>query len=135
MLENFTFKTIPKSFTDEVGVERTVVGIQAKMTISIDIDLLENNFSRQFFIAFLLESGTIYGQRNAYTSEFIRRSVENGIDETIARESVKTICKLLEYGTLEERYVASFQLAQIYGYELLPLNEQLNIIEEPQEEL
>ena len=84
-----------------------------------------SDFSRIFYIAFILATGTVYGQRNVTTQEFITRAVENGISEELAIQSVKDICHKLEYGTREEKYVAASQLAAIYSYVLLPIEDQL----------
>jgi len=119
----FSFKTEPRVITDEVGVTRTIVGIQARIVDSIDIGL-NLPFKRTFFIAFVLATGTIYGARNATTEEFIGKAIENGANEETARAYLFQICRLLEYGTQAEMYLAGQQLAALYGYTLLPIEEQ-----------
>lgn len=120
----FTFSVVPRTFTDEINVSRTVTGIQAKIISTIDINLTDTGFSRVFYVAFVLESGKVFREFNASTNEFITRAVDTGIPEATAKTNVINICRLLEYGTKQEKYAAAQQLAAIYGYILKPLNEQ-----------
>lgn len=123
-IAQFTFSVVPRTFTDEINVERTVTGIQAKMISPIDVNLSDSTFSRTFYVAFILESGKVFREFNASTDEFISRAVEAGTNPIIAKANVETICRLLEYGTKPEKYAAAQQLAGIYGYALKPINEQ-----------
>ncbi len=122
--QEFTFKTNEKTFTDEIGTERTVVGIRARIVSNIDCNLSDSTFSRTFYIEFVLSTGTTYGQRNANTDEFVAKMVALGMTESSARNSVQMICKNLEYGTILQKYSAAQQLAGSYGYTLKPLDEQ-----------
>lgn len=119
----FVFKVVSKSFADEIGVTRTVIGIKAKIVGNIECNLSEI-FSRQFYISFVLDNGLDYGQRNASTSEFIARMIQQGTTEEDANLAVFNICKNLEYGTKEEKYSAGAFLASAYGYTLLPIEQQ-----------
>lgn len=120
---DFVFKVISKSFADEIGVTRTVVGIKAKIVGNIECNLSEV-FSRQFYISFVLDNGLDYGQRNASTNEFVARMIQQGTSEEDANLAVYNICKNLEYGTKEEKYSAGAYLAGAYGYQLLAIEEQ-----------
>jgi hypothetical protein len=122
--QSFTFKTNEKVFTDEIGTERTVTGIRAKIVSNIDCNLSDSTFSRTFYIEFVLATGTVFGQRNASTDEFVVKMVGLGMSESSARNAVEAICKGLEYGTKQEKYAAAQQLAGSYGYTLKPLVEQ-----------
>lgn len=119
----FVFKVVSKSFADEIGVTRTVVGIKAKIVGNIECNLSEE-FSRTFYIAFVLNTGVLYGERNASTDEFIARMIQAGADEATAKANVFNICKNLEYGTKEQKYNAGNYLANAYGYELQPIENQ-----------
>ena len=123
LLGDFIFKVNAKSFTDEIGVSRTVTGIKAKIIGNIECNLSEE-FSRTFYIAFVLNTGVLYGERNASTSEFIARMIQAGADEVTAKANVLNICKNLEYGTKEQKYNAGNYLANAYGYELQPIENQ-----------
>ena len=95
LLGDFIFKVNAKSFTDEIGVSRTVTGIKAKIIGNIECNLSEE-FSRTFYIAFVLNTGVLYGERNASTNEFIARMIQAGADEATAKANVFNICKNLE---------------------------------------
>jgi len=123
LLGDFIFKVNAKSFTDEIGVSRTVAGIKAKIIGNIECNLSEE-FSRTFYIAFVLNTGVLYGERNASTNEFIARMIQAGADEATAKANVFNICKNLEYGTKEQKYNAGNYLANAYGYELQPIENQ-----------
>jgi len=123
LLGDFIFKVNAKSFTDEIGVSRTVTGIKAKIIGNIECNLSEE-FSRTFYIAFVLNTGVLYGERNASTNEFIARMIQAGADEATAKANVFNICKNLEYGTKEQKYNAGNYLANAYGYELQPIENQ-----------
>lgn len=123
LLGDFIFKVNAKSFTDEIGVSRTVTGIKAKIIGNIECNLSEE-FSRTFYIAFVLNTGVLYGERNASTDEFIARMIQAGADEATAKANVFNICKNLEYGTKEQKYNAGNYLANAYGYELQPIENQ-----------
>lgn len=122
--QSFTFKTNEKTFTDEIGTERTVTGIRAKIVSNIDCNLSDSTFSRTFYIEFVLATGTSFGQRNASTDEFITKMISLGMTESSARNAVESICKNLEYGTIQQKYSAAQQIAGSYGYTLKPLDEQ-----------
>ena len=123
LLGDFIFKVNAKSFTDEIGVSRTVTGIKAKIIGNIECNLSEE-FSRIFYIAFVLNTGVLYGEINASTNEFIARMIQAGADEATAKANVFNICKNLEYGTKEQKYNAGNYLANAYGYELQPIENQ-----------
>lgn len=122
--QSFTFKTNEKIFNDEIGVERTVTGIRAKIIGNIDCNLSDSTFSRTFYIEFVLATGTAYGQRNASTDEFVNKMMALGMAESAARNAVQNICKGLEYGTIPQKYAAAQQLAGSYGYTLKPIEQQ-----------
>lgn len=122
--QSFTFKTNEKTFTDEIGAERTVTGIRARMVSNIDCNLSDSTFNRVFYIEFVLSTGTVFGQRNASTEEFVVKMVALGLSESAARNAVENICKNLEYGTIQQKYGAAQQLAGSYGYTLKPIEEQ-----------
>lgn len=122
--QQFTFKTNEKTFTDEIGVTRTVLGIRATIVSNIDCNLSDSTFNRTFYIEFVLSTGTTYGQRNASTDEFVSKMVTLGMTESAAKNAVESICKNLEYGTIPQKYSAAQQLAGSYGYTLKPLIEQ-----------
>lgn len=119
----YTFKVTPKTFTDEVGVSRTVTGIQARIVSNIEINL-GIDVSRTFFIQFQLQDNSFTGQRNATTDEFIAKAVSQGASEENATSQVRDICYKLEYGTSTQKYNAAVILAGMYGYQLLPKAEQ-----------
>lgn len=123
LLGDFIFKVNAKSFTDEIGVSRTVTGIKAKIIGNIECNLSEE-FNRTFYISFVLNTGVLYGERNASTNEFIARMIQTGADEATAKANVFNICKNLEYGTKEQKYNAGNYLANAYGYELQPIENQ-----------
>lgn len=120
----FTFKVQPtRTFNDEANIERTVVGISAQIVSNIEIKLSpQTDF--KFFIEFLLATGTRFGQRNASTSEFAARAIEQGMTQEQASASVNQIVQGLIFGTTEQQYAAASALAGIYGYGLAPIEEQ-----------
>lgn len=120
----FTFSVVPRTFTDEINVERTVTGIQARIISQVDLNLSDSTFNRTFYVAFIQESGKPFREFNTNTDEFIDRLVKAGASETLAKTNITTICRLLEYGTKQEKYAAAAQLAGNYGYTLKPLSEQ-----------
>lgn len=120
----YIFKVTPKTFEDEIGQSRTIIGIQARILGPIDVSLLSNNIERSFYIAFQLSDSTMYGGRNASTSQFIERAVTNGIAQATAEANIKAIVQALEFGTRSQKYLAAKQLALIYGHTLKDEEEQ-----------
>lgn len=115
----YIFKTAPKTFTDEIGLQKTVIGIQARIVSSVDIEL-SDKVERTFYIAFQLSDSTFFGQRNATTKEFIARAGGS----PSAEANIIAVVKALEFGTVAQKYAAAQQLSAIYGYTLLPLSQQ-----------
>lgn len=123
-MENYFFKVQPnRTFTDQANITRTVVGISARIISNIVISL-SPLVEREFFIEFLLDTGTRFGGLNVKTSEFAARLVAVGATQEAANEQISGIVKALEFGTVEQKYAAATGLAQIYGYGLAPIEEQ-----------
>ncbi len=119
----YVFKVVPKTFTDELGISRTVIGITAKSISSIDVDL-NSEVIRIFTIGFQLSDSTFLPKRTVDTEAFIQKSILAGAQEEQARTQIKDICYKLEYGTSLQKYNAAVLLAQLYGYALKPKDEQ-----------
>ena len=116
----FFFKVQPtRTFNDEANIERTVVGISAKIINNIEIKLLPQT-EFEFYIEFLLATGTKFGQRNAKTSEFAARAIEQGMTQEQANASANQIVQGLIFGSQTQQYAAASALAGIYGYGLAP---------------
>lgn len=121
---NYFFKVNPtRTFTDQANITRTVVGIAARIISNIIISL-SPIIEREFYIEFLLETGTRFGGMNVKTSEFVARMVLAGATQEYANEQITQIVKALEFGTAEQKYAAATGLAGIYGYGLAPIEEQ-----------
>lgn len=118
------YKIKPKTYTDEAGITRTLIGIHTWI-LGISHIYLDSPFSKTFYIAFEQEgSSNRIGERNVTTGEFVIKMVLSGMPEEQANQMVKTLCSALEYGTREQRYQAAVQLAASYGHELLPIEQQ-----------
>lgn len=121
---SFTFKVQPtRTFQDEANIERTVVGISARIINNIEVKLSPQT-EFEFFIEFLLATGTRFGQRNAKTSDFAERAVLAGATQEQADAAINQIVQGLVFGTAEQQYAAATGLASIYGYGLAPIEEQ-----------
>ena len=113
----YTWNVTPKTFTDEIGQTRTITGIQCKLVSPIDFDRNEYK-EHTLFIAFVQESGLLYGERNTTSETFIQKMVQDGSTLPNATASVKQILKNLSFGTLEEMESSAEILANLYGYNL-----------------
>lgn len=123
-MENYIFKVEPtRTFTDQANITRTVVGIAARITSNIVISL-SPLIEREFYIEFLLDTGTKFGGLNVKTSEFVARLVSAGATEGEANVQISQIVMALEFGTAQQKYTAATALANIYGYGLAPIEEQ-----------
>lgn len=121
---SFIFKVQPtRTFLDEANIERTVVGINARIVSNIQIKLSpQTDF--EFFIEFMLATGTRFGQRNVNTREFAAHAMAQGATQEQADASVSQIMQGLIFGTAQQQYTAAASLANIYGYGLAPIEEQ-----------
>lgn len=122
-MPTYFFKVIPRTFTDQVDTERTIVGISAKINNDIEISI-PAQVDRGFRVDFLLATGTRYGAFNTHTSEFANKAIEAGMPEAAARAQIRQIVQGLEFGTDAQIYAAASALAGIYGYTLAPIEEQ-----------
>ena len=123
-MENYFFKVQPtRTFADEVNIERTVVGIAARLTSNI-VFALSTPEELNFYIEFLLSTGTKFGGRNVKMSEFVAKAVAGGATEEQAKASIFQVVAALAFGATEQKYAAATGLAQIYGYGLAPVEEQ-----------
>lgn len=123
-MDNFFFKVQPtRTFVDEVGISRTVVGIHALIVNNIPVNVSPTtNFS--FFIKFLLATGVEFGQRNVETSEFVSQAVDAGYPIEQAQSNMMQIMQGLIFGNESQKYAAAGALAGLYGYSLAPIGEQ-----------
>jgi hypothetical protein len=113
----YTWNVTPKTFTDEIGQSRTITGIQCSIVSPIQFDRNEDK-EHTLYIAFVQETGIIYGERNATSTTFIQKMVDDGMSVKDATASVKSILKSLSFGTLEEMEASAGILAGLYGYSL-----------------
>jgi hypothetical protein len=100
-----------------------VVGISARITNNIVIKLSPQS-EFDFFIEFLLSTGTQFGQRNTSTKDFIERAILAGATREQANGQIGQIVKGLIFGTAQQQYAAAAGLASIYGYGLAPIEQQ-----------
>jgi hypothetical protein len=111
----------PKSFTDEVGETRTIVGIMCSAVSAVEYS--RNEFKvRDLWIAFVQDSGSLYNPRYFSSNDLVQKLIENGETEADAQAEVKSILKGLDYGTLAEIELNAQKLAEMYGYSLLQNN-------------
>lgn len=123
MKEEMTWKVQPKTFTDEVGQEKTIVGIECKLTSPIVFNLEEFK-GHNLFLEFKTSTGASHGGRIIYTKDFEVKMVSGGVPEQTAKAQVKGIIKNICFGTSAEMYASASVLAGMYGYTLLPIGEQ-----------
>jgi hypothetical protein len=122
-----TWKVTPKTFTDEVGQSKTIVGIECKLVNPIIFDL--NEFKEHSLcLAFRTSTGGIHGERNVYTKDFELKMVGSGATEQVAKAQVKGLIKNICFGTPAEMYASATVLAGMYGYALLPIEEQVEAV-------
>jgi len=115
---SYTWEVVPKSFIDEIGIPRTIVGIQCSAVSAVEYS--RNEFKvRELWIAFVQDSGLLYNPRYFSSNEFVEKLVASGDTEGVAKEKVKSILKGLDYGTLEEIEKNAEILAEMYGYSLV----------------
>lgn len=124
--QTFVFKTNPYTFNDETQKEVTIVGISARMINNIDCNLAADSlFYRAFYIEFKTIQGNSYGGLNTDTKKMAQDlSVSKNISLESAKAFIKSICRDLEYGTIQQKYDAAKLLAGGYGYTLKPIIEQ-----------
>lgn len=113
----YIWEVVPKSFTDEVGETRTIVGIMCSSVSAVEYS--RNEFKvRDLWIAFVQDSGALYNARYFSSNQFVEKLVSSGDSEEKAQAKVKSILKGLDYGTLEEIETNAEILASMYGYVL-----------------
>lgn len=117
------WKTTPKTFTDEVGQERTIVGILARLVSPIDFNLEEFK-ELSIYLAFQTDKGNLHGERNVYTKDFELKLIAQGMPDAQAKAQVKSIIKNVCFGTVAEMYQSGAILANMYGYSILSLENQ-----------
>lgn len=118
-----TWKVESKTFTDEVGQSKTIVGIECKLVSPIVFDL--NEFKEYtLFLEFRTSIGGTHGGRNIYTRDFELKMIAGGVAEQTAKAQVKGLIKNICFGTVAEMYASAGVLASMYGYALLPIEEQ-----------
>lgn len=115
---SYTWEVVPKSFTDEVGTERTIVGIQCSAVSAVEYSREEFKV-RDLWIAFVQDSGLLYNARYFSSNQFVDKLVASGDTEDVAKAKVKSILKGLDYGTLQEIEENAEILAEMYGYTLV----------------
>lgn len=113
----YTWNVTPKTFTDEIGQLRTITGIQCKLVSPIQFDRNENK-EHTLYIAFVQETGVLYGERNTTSETFIQKMVQDGSSVADATASVKEILKTLCFGTISEMEASAGILTGLYGYSL-----------------
>lgn len=118
-----TWKVQSKTFTDEVGQEKTITGIECKRVTPTIYDLNEYK-EHTLFLEFRTSTGGSHGGRNIYTRDFELKMIASGVPEQTAKAQVKNIIKNIEFGTVAEMYASAGVLASMYGYTLLPIEEQ-----------
>lgn len=119
-----TWKVESKTFTDEVGQSKTIVGIECKSVSPIVFDL--NEFKEHtLFLEFRTSTGGSHGGRNIYTRDFELKMIAGGVAEQTAKAQVKGLIKNICFGTVAEMYASAGVLAGMYGYTLLPIEEQV----------
>lgn len=118
----------PKSFTDEVGETRTIVGIMCSAVSAVEYS--RNEFKvRDLWIAFVQDSGSLYNARYFSSNDLVQKLVAGGETEEEATLNVKSVLKGLDYGTLEEIELNAEKLASMYGYVLLKSNLNATFVE------
>jgi hypothetical protein len=119
---SYTWNVVPKTFTDEVGQFRTIVGIQCKLISNIVFD--RNEYKPfDLWLAFVQDTGALYGERNVNTSTFEQKMIDGGMPEVQAKGTVKAIMKDLCFGTVVEMEAKAAILAGLYGYQLATASE------------
>lgn len=117
----YIWDVVPKSFTDEVGETRTIVGIMCTAVSAVEYN--RNDFKiRDLWIAFVQDSGSLYNARYFSSNDLVQKLVSEGKTEEEAQSEVKSILKGLDYGSLEEIETNAEKLASMYGYVLANLN-------------
>lgn len=114
---NYIWNVVPKTFTDEVGQSRTIVGITCRLSAPTEFNREEFK-EKQLWIAFVQDNGALYGERNVSTSTFVQKMIDEGATELQAKTQVKNILMKLDYGTLAQIEANAAILAGLYGYQL-----------------
>lgn len=120
----YTWDVVPKSFVDEVGEEKTIVGIQCNIVSMVEFNRNEYK-ERELYIAFVTDNGSLHNPRYISSMSFVKKMVLEGVPEEIAQFQVKSILKGLDYGNLAEIEQNAAVLASMYGYQLVS-NEEGN---------
>lgn len=119
----------PKSFTDPVGDEITVIGILMKSVDCVTYNLEEYK-PRKFYIAFILSDGREMPNPKMANPTFdtLVHNLCNstGMSESQAKVAIKQLISALDFGNTQQMYAAAQQMAGSYGYTLKPLQEQLD---------
>lgn len=115
---NYTWAVTPKTFTDEVGQERTIVGIKCGNTGRIEFNRTEYK-DLDLYLAFVQDDGILYGARNVNTATFVQKMVDGGMPEAQAKGTIKAIMRDLCFGTVAEMESKASILAGLYGYTLV----------------
>jgi len=117
----YTWDVVPKTFTDEVGEEKTIVGIQCNIVSTVEINRTEFK-SRDLWIAFVQDNGSLHNARYISSNTFVSKMIAQGASEAYAQATVKAILKGLDYGTIAEIEANAAILAGLYGYTLITQN-------------
>ncbi len=119
----YKFKVQPKIVSTAISSD-TITAISCTVVNAIDVSLSDTSYNRTYHVVFWSKSGKQNSSINAFTSDFVKKKIESGVPQNTAQTAINTIIQLLEFGSRIEKYNASVQLAAIYGYLLLPLNQQ-----------
>lgn len=116
---SYTWNVVPKTFIDEVGQSRIIVGIQCKLISNIIFD--RNEYKPfELWLAFVQDTGALYGEKNVPTETFVKKMTDVGMPEAQAQGTVKAIIKDLCFGTKSQMEDKATILAGLYGYQLAP---------------
>lgn len=114
---DYIWNIVPKTFTDEVGQQRTIVGIKCGIVSPIQFDKNEYK-EHQLYLAFVQDTGALHGEKNVNTADFVKKMTDSGVPEPQAKAQVKAILKDLCFGTVQEMEQKAAILAGLYGYAL-----------------
>ena len=116
------FKIQPKTFVDDLGIERTVIGLEARVISNVEFNL-DSFQDLQLFVK-RWTSGSVHTATNPTIKEFVDMAIEKGMPYESAVTQVNTMLAGICFGSVEQKYQAAQGLASIYGFVLLPLSEQ-----------
>lgn len=128
----YRFKVVQKNIVDFDQKNHTIVEINGR--VLMPLSLIDSPIEAQFYFEFVDSSGTVRGTKNA-TQEDIKSTFVAAISAepnnptpaelATAQSQTDIVIRTLTTGTRAERYAAGGMLATSYGYQLLPLEEQL----------